>query len=227
MKGKVLFALMIVGILLFAGIALCVNYANYGDVTTQVLLDDGLTCTINGKEVKDGDTVTVGLEYAKLKVCVSSDTAALIACSGNWKSDSDRVTYDDGTSDTTKHAEFTIDFGKAVHFDGWIFIDNCNSEMDHDAIDLYLDYDDGITVKLIGNGYLSGDTLIYKEDIDLEITANDGQEHDFHWYGSYKNHYDVVEHKINDTGHWSVGTIHLVCDNYMATAHGKLTIDVD
>ncbi len=227
MKGKILFALMIVGILLFAGLAICVNYAKYGDVTTEVLLDDGLTCTINGKEVKDGDTVTVGLEYAKLKICVSSNTAALIACSGSWSSDSDRITFSDGTEKSVKNAEFTIDFGKADHFDGRIFIDNGVDDLDHDPISLYFVYDDAITVKLWGKVIPSGSDLFYKEDIDLEVTTNDGKLHDLHWYGNYKNQYDNFPKTINDTGRWSTGIIHLECDNYFATATGKLTIDVD
>ena len=226
MKGKILFAFMIVGILVFAGFAVVVNYAKYGEVTTEVALDDGLTCTINGKEVKNGDTVTIGLEFTRLKVCVKSDSAAKIACTGSWASGKDRVTFDDGTSGDEKCAEFTIKFGKAANFNGKIFIDKGSDDLDHDPIILYFQYDDSITVKLNGNVVASGTDLYYKDDIDLEVTTNDGLEHDIHWYGSYKNHYDNYPKQIDDSGHWSTGTIHLVCDNYFSTANGTLTIDV-
>lgn len=227
MKGKILFALMIVGILLFAGIAIGVNFSKYGDVTTEVALDDGLTCTINGKEVNNGDTITVDMQFAKLNVCVTSDAAAKLACTGSWASGSDRVTFSDGTSEDATYAEFTIDFHKAVHFDGMIFIDKGVDDLDHDPIILYFEYDDSITVKLWGKVVPSGSDLCYKQDIDLEVTTNDGQEHDLHWYGSYKNQYDNFPKTIDDSGHWSTGTIHLECDNYFATASGRLTIDVD
>lgn len=226
MKGIALSALMIVGILLFAGIAIGVNYSKYGEVTTTVEIDDGLTCTINGKEVSNGDTVTVDLEFCKLKVCVNSDAATLIACSGDWSSDGDRVSFSDGTDSEVTCAEFTIDFGKAASFNGIIVIDKAVDDLDHDPISLYFTYDDKIVVRLNGNEVASGTTLWYKEDIDLEVITVDGEEYDIHWYGSYRNHYDTGDKTIDGSGHWSSGTIHLECDNYFSTATGKLTIDV-
>ena len=228
MKGKILFALMIVGILVFAGTAIGVNYSKYGDVTTEVVMDDGLTCTINGKEVKNGDTVTVNLQFTKLKVCVEAEKATRIACSGWWNSSDDRITFQDGTNDEKTCAEFTIEFGKATHFDGSIYIDNCDKEMDHDPICLSLICDfDLITVKIGDKELTEYDSIYYRDDIDITVIAKDGKVHDLHWYGSYKNYLDVVEHKFNETGRWSSGTIHMVCDNYFATAHGSMHIDVD
>ena len=229
MKGKILFALMIVGILVFAGIAVGVAYSKYGDVTTKVVMDDGLTCTINGKEVKDGDTITVNLQSTKLKVCVDTEKATRIACTGWWQSSNDRITFQDGTDEEQTCAEFTIKFSMATHFDGSIYIDRCDKEMDHDAIDLYLECDyDLITVK-IGDKELSekDSNIYYRDDIDITVTFKDGKVHDLHWYGSYKNYLDVVEHKFNETGRWSSGTIHLDNDNYFATAYGHMHIDID
>ena len=102
MKGKILFALMIVGILVFAGIAVGVAYSKYGDVTTEVVMDDGLTCTINGKEVKNGDTITVNLQSTKLNVCVNTEKATRIACTGWWQSSNDRITFQDGTDEAAR-----------------------------------------------------------------------------------------------------------------------------
>ena len=73
MKGMVLFSLMAAGVILFAGAAIGLSYTKYDELTTTIDLDDGITCTLNGKEVSNGETVTIRQDMGTVRVHLESE----------------------------------------------------------------------------------------------------------------------------------------------------------
>lgn len=186
MKGIVLSALMIAGVLLLAGTAIGLSYTKYDEATTTVTLDDGIRCCINGKEVGNGDTVTVKLEAAKLKVCVCSDSEQAIGYHGRWSSADHEVTGNQKDASTVGKGEFVIDFNHGS-YTGILTIKYLGADSGGQTILFDFDICDGVTVTSGGSDIKNGDTRGFTDDtIYITVTTDDGQKRNIsytYWWG--------------------------------------------
>ena len=189
MKGIILFSLMAAGFILFAGIAIGVNYTKYDEVTTTVTIDDGITCTINGKEVSNGDTVTVSMDLAKMNVCVKSDYDQPIGYVGSWTSGSDTVTSSQKDSSVSHCGKFVINFNHGSYTGSMKIKFFAGDEMQTISMKFHISSD--VTVTIAGTQINDGDSYDFKNDIKVSVSANDGQKHNIsysYWWGKEKEH---------------------------------------
>ena len=83
MRFVSIIALVVAAMVLTTGGVYLFDYVGEKDVTTTVLVKDGLSCTINGDPVTDGQTMTVNAEK-KICIHIESESNALLAFSGKW-----------------------------------------------------------------------------------------------------------------------------------------------
>lgn len=189
MKGIIMASLMVVGILVFAGTAIGVTYAKYDEATTQVTVGDGLRCTINGKAVSDGETVTTKLDGGYLKVHVESDTPVLIGCSGVWYSDKNTATEHEETDKEVTSHDFKIPF-RHGKYNGKLMISDTASADYCCPIQLVLHFDESkimIWFSFANDFRHDGDTVTVLGYDVFGIKHVDGQSHTFSWNGSWGN----------------------------------------
>lgn len=186
MKGITLATLMIVGILAFAALAIGLSYAKYDEATTTVTLDDGIKCCINGKEVSDGDTVTVKLEAAKLKICVSSEYDQPIGYAGKWTCGDKTVTSSKTDDSTVKSGEFVIDLNHGS-YTGAIKIKFVSADMNGQKITMKFTIADGLNVTYGSTTVNNGDSIEFTEDtIYISVATADGEKKNIsysYWWG--------------------------------------------
>ena len=185
MKGITLATLMVVGILAFAALAIGLSYAKYDEATTTVTLDDGIKCCINGKEVNDGDTVTVKLEAAKLKICVSSEYEQAIGYAGKWTCGDKTVTSSKTDDSVSKSGEFIIDLNHGS-YTGAVKIKFIPVDMDGQKITMKFTIAEGLKVTS-GNAIITdGQSVEYTTDIYIQVATADGERKNIsysYWWG--------------------------------------------
>ena len=189
MRGIILASLMVVGILVFAGTAIGVTYAKYDEATTTVTIDDSLKCTINGKDVSNGETITTKLDGGYLKVHVESETPVVIGCSGVWYSDDKTVTEFEETDKEVTSYDFKIPFNHGK-FNGKLMIGNKASDGYCCPIQLVLHFDESkimIWFSFDDDFRHDGETVTVLGYDVFGIKHVDGQSHTFSWNGSWGN----------------------------------------
>ena len=195
MKGIAIASLMIVGILVFAGTALGVTYSKYDEATTEVILEDGIRCTIDGKDVNNGDEITSGLKGGYLNVHVESEAPIVFGYSGFWYSD-DRTVIMNGDSGTEVTSyDFRIPFNHG-EYNGGLTIRNTGSDAYGYPIHMVLHFDESKIKVWAGwaNDYRhDGDTIGILGDVAVDLSHVDGNSHTFNWDGYWGN--DLGDHK--------------------------------
>ena len=185
MKGKYLAAIMVAGMLVFIALSLGVTSTKYDEVTTTVIMDDGIACTINGKTVTNGSTVAVNPDFSKIKVHVESNYQLPICIAGIWTSDKETVTGSctDGSIVSSGDLKVTVGHGSYNGTLRVFFTD------DGDLADIILTFTigSGITVRSQGITINDGDQFTFHDDSTINVTTNDGQRHDISYKGSWSN----------------------------------------
>lgn len=195
MRGIVLASLMIVGVLVLAGTAIGVTYAKYDEATTEIILEDGINCTIEGKQVSNGDRVTSGLKDGYLNIHAESETPMVIGYSGVWYSD-DRTEIQNGDSNNEVTSyDFRIPFNHGK-YNGKLLIRNMASDAYGYPITMVLHFDESkITVWYgMANSYAhDGQTVHILGDVAFDVHHVDKNNHTFSWNGYWGN--DLGDHK--------------------------------
>ena len=186
MKGSILFSLIIVGILLFAGTAVGLSFTKYDEATTFVKLDNGIRCTINDVEVGDSHAVTVKTRDGYLDVHVESTDPAVIGYSGKWTSgDRSYVSTDTTDSEVTSYDfKILLDRGK---FDGNLAIRNLGAE-DGKTLTLTFFIDEHLYVQVNSQDVHDNDKITYSgSEIVVSVLTKDGETHDLFLEGRWGN----------------------------------------
>lgn len=179
MKGKIIFALMVVGILALAGLCVGLSYNKYDSVSTTFTIDDGITCKVNGKEVASGDTIKYTPDMGKMKICVESEYDQYIGYTGRWTSAQDSVSSSFTDKSVKNSGEFTVNF-KHGEFNGNIKIAFIDSD-DYQTLTMTFNITGDVKVVAEGVEVVNGDVKQYNNDIHITVTANDGQKHNIAW----------------------------------------------
>lgn len=186
MKGKYLFAFMVAGILLFTAVALGTTCTKYDEVNTKVIMDSDITCTINGKTVSNGQTVSVNPNFSLVKICVSSEYDLPIGVAGVWNSDGDTVTASSTDDSIVRSGEVRALFGHGT-YDGTLRVFFTADDSDLADIILTFTIDSRITVRSQGVTINNGDQFTFHGDSTINVITNDGQRHDISYSGSWSN----------------------------------------
>ena len=206
MKGIVLASLMVVGILVFAGAALGVTYVKYDEATTNIILEDGIKCTIDGKDISNGETVTSNLKGGYLNVHVESDTPIVFGYSGVWYSDDVSETKDGDSAGEVTSYDFKIPFSHGK-YNGTLLVRNMASDEYGCPISMVLHFDESkIMVWFsMANSYRhDGETVTALGNCVFDVKHVDGTVHTFTWDGSWGN--DWGDHEVLQ-GTKSAGTV--------------------
>ena len=186
MKGIILATLMTVGILVFAGAAIGLSYAKYDEATTTVILEDGITCTINGKEVSNGDTVTVRTEGGYLNVRAESPAPAIIGYSGQWTAGDKTCKSTECTEDEVETFEFKVALSHGSFTGRMVIKDMGGDELQ--PIELKFSIDESKVTVVHGSDVIhDGDTFTIYGDDAFTATTVDGQKHTINWDGHWSN----------------------------------------
>ena len=185
MKGKTLFALMIVGILVFAGLCIGVSYAKYDKVTTTVHFDDGIYVTIDDIEVTNGQTITIDKDLGHFHVAVRSDSDQYIGYAGQWTSGPDHVSVKMRDETIQYYGEFTVHFGHG-NFDGGLRISYLGGDT-MEPITMKFSIGQGVKVTSNGAEIVNGAEITYTDDATIVVTALDGQKHNINWRYSWSS----------------------------------------
>ena len=218
MRGIVLFSLMAVGFVLFAGAAIGLSYAKYDEVTTVVTIEDGITCTINDRAVSNGEKVTFK-NGEDLKIHIESEYALPISMAGRWTSDTKTVT--DYRIDGN---DMTVRFGHGI-FDGKLKVAFTKDDGDIAAVVLKFTIGSGITAKCGTNEIKDGDTYTFHGDNTVTVTTNDGARHDVKYNGSWSNEYGMSGGASGQELGSSVN-ISIVDMMYFSDGHGTMEIHI-
>ena len=80
-------------------------------VSTTVILEDGIRCTIDGKTVSDGDQICVKSLNGNLNIHLESDYAGMFLVNGMWDSDNGKTTASKASGSSVKSCDVTVGFG--------------------------------------------------------------------------------------------------------------------
>ena len=215
---------MAVGILVFAVTAIGLSYAKYDEATTTVFLGDGITCTIDGKEVSNGDTVKAPVKGGYLEVHAESATPAIIGYSGMW-TDGDKTCTSSGKTDSeVSESDFKIAFNHGS-FSGRMSIKNMGID-ELQPIELKFTIDESkVTVKHGGDVIHDGDSFTIYGDDAFSVSTVDGQKHTITWDGRWSN--PDGESSGASGCHYTVSTTITVQDFiYFSKATGTMTVNI-
>ena len=222
MRGVALLALMTAGFIIFAGIALGVTYTKYDQITTTVTLEDGITCTIEGKEVSSGETIAVNPEFGSMNVHVESATPAVFGYAGKWTSGDDTWKSTGKTDSEATSADFKIDF-KHGEFTGSMYICNMGGDYDYKpiAMEFHIEGDEYLKVCIGDTVIHDGDKMTLTGDTSVTISTADGQRHHISYEGWWGN--DCEEGSDHFAGLVDSWTCYIY-DQFLLDAHGSLHI---
>ena len=224
MRGITLATLMVVGILAVAATAIGLSYAKYDEATTTVTIEDGIKCCINGKEVSNGDTVTVKLEAAKLKIEVCSEYEQPIGYAGKWTSNDHTVTSSKTDDSTVKSGTFTVDLNHGK-YNGILRIGFMDGDGDLANVVLKFTIGEGITVTSGSDEIKDGDTYTFIGDSKIIVKTNDGQRHDVKYSGSWSNDCGMSGGASGQELNSSV-TIDIIDMMFFDDGHGTMDIHI-
>ena len=209
---------MAAGVILFAGAAIGLSYTKYDELTTTIDLDDGITCTLNGKEVSNGETVTIRQDMGTVRIHLESEYPIPIIMGALWKS-SDRTIMASsldckGCDVQLGHGDFTGRF--IAHYQG-----------DGDLANVVLKFTigEGITVSAGGTQINDGDEYTFVGDGTITVTTNDGQRHDVKYKGSWSNEYGMSGGASGNELNSTV-SISIVDMMYFSDGHGTMEIHI-
>ena len=188
MKATTILAACVAVALVVAVAAVCTNMTKNDQVTTEVLMDDGMTCTINGKEVANGDTVTVSLDMGNMKIHVDSQASGKLAVCGLWSSDDGGASILKNTGKAVTSADFAVKFVKHGTFKGAMYISNDAADGDIAPIILKFTVDESKVVVKWGDTVIHNNEVVtFENDSQLNVTTADGASHNITYSGKWSN----------------------------------------
>lgn len=212
MRGITLFSLMAVGIIVFAGLCVGIAYTKYDKVTTTVSIDDGIIVTISGKEVTDGQTITIDKGVSNIKVEVASSDERYIGYAGYWTSGERTVTTTVKDQSIQYRGEFFVHFGHG-NYKGGLTIAFVPTPVNYQTITMEFTIDSALTVTCNGLPVTSGQVIDYTDDMHITVTTKDGQKRDiqysYYWnssceYGSGQGeeYNSTIEFTVENTAYF-------------------------
>lgn len=221
MKGITVFALMIVGVVVLAGVGLGLTCSKYNEISTTVIIEDGITCTINGKEVSSGENIAVD-NNGYLDIHVESETPADMGYSGLWTSSDNVVTKTENIGSEKTSADFKVKFTHN-NYSGKMVIKNLGADS-LQYINLKFKIDESkVIVKNGDNVIKDGQTLSFNYDISLNVSTKDGQKHDITYDGHWSN--SCGESSGASGSNYTISTNIVIQDFiYYEDANGTMTI---
>ena len=227
MKGRTVFALFIFGLLVLTGICIGMSFTKYDKATTTIVLGEGMTCTVNGIEVNDGDEIEVDLDMHKMKVHIETDTPMVIECVGQWANDNNSVTCRDKTDREVTSADFTLDLGKQGLYQGCLILNEIDTDdLDHDPIVLTFYFDESLFDVSFYSTVMHNNGVIVVGDVGVvNITIKDGLPHDFSYDANWVNSYGTKD-KVTGEVHGNSISVTINNNNYFSTANGDMHIDM-
>ena len=154
-------------------------------ITTTVTIDEGLTCTMNGVPVKDGQTVSVPLDDGIITLHVESKVAETFGYSGVWESGLVTKRSMNIIEQMVTSYDFVIDFDH-VGYTGNMAVGYSNGD---DVKPLTIDFtiDDNLTVMFGTQEIKNGDKVTFYKDTELSVTTKDGNRHYINHQGEWSN----------------------------------------
>lgn len=212
---------MAVGIIVFAGLCVGIAYTKYDKVTTTVSIDDGIIVTISGKEVTDGQTITIDKGVSNIKVEVASSYDQYIGYAGYWTSGSHTVQSTVKDESIQYRGEFLIHFGHG-NFTGGLKIAFLSPDMGDQKITMEFTIDSALTVTCNGAAVTSGQVIDYTDDLHITVSTKDGQKRDIqysYYWGSSCEHGSGQGEEYNSTINFTVENM-----AYFEHANGEVKI---
>ena len=221
MRFVSIIALVVAAMVLTTGGIYLFDYVGEKDVTTTVTVNDGLTCTINGDPVTDGQTVKVNAEK-KIRIHIESESNALLAFSGKWTSEKKDVTKSDELTEAAKTADFCFKLDRQ-DFNGSMIIYIAGEDGDLAPINLTVKMDESkVKVTYAGSLVKNGDVISFPDTGHFTIESKIGRAN-IHYDYSWSNDYGM-----SGSGSWDelntsiTGTVENMC--YFSTGTGTLNI---
>ena len=226
MRATTILAACVAVALVVAVAAVCTNMTKNDQVTTEVLMDDGMTCTINGKEVANGDTVTVSLDMGNMKIHVDSQASGKLAVCGLWSSDDGGASILKNTGKAVTSADFAVKFVKHGTFKGAMYISNDAADGDLAPIILKFTVDESmVTVKNGGTVIHNNDVVTFTNDSELQVTTVDGKSHEITYKGTWSNSSGMSSGASGSELGTST-TIYIVDTMYFDAGNGTMEVGV-
>jgi len=197
---------MVVGVIVIAGFCVGLSYIKYDNVTTTFSIDDGITVSVGGKDITDGQTITLDKGVSNIKVEVASSYDQYIGYAGYWTSGKDTVSSTVKDESVQYRGEFTIHFGHG-NYSGNMKIAFLSPDMDNQKITMEFTIDPALTVTCNGAAVTSGQVLDYTDDLHITVTTKDGQKRDIqysYYWGSSCEHGSGQGEEYNSTIEFTV-----------------------
>jgi len=224
MNGKYLAAFMVAGMLVFIALSLGITSCKYDEITSTVIMDDDITCTINGKVVHNGDTVTVNPTFGKVKIHVDSEYALPIGIAGIWKSDKETVTASSTDSSIVQCGEIKAAFGHGT-YTGTVRVFFTADDGDLAPITLTFKISDGLMVRSQGISITDGSQFTFDNDSTINVTTTDGQRHNIKYSGSWSNDCGMSSGASGEEL-GEATTIYITDTMYFDPGYGTMTISI-
>lgn len=226
MKETTILAVAVMVALVAAGAAIGVNIMKNDEVTTEVLLDDGMTCTINGKEVANGDTVTVTISSGNMTIHVDSQAQGRLAVTGLWTAEGATASVKQCTDNPVTSADFPAKFIKHGTYKGAIYISNDAADSDIAPIILKFTVDESkVIVKNGGTVIHNNDVVTFTNDSELQVTTVDGKSHEITYKGTWSNSSGMSSGASGSELGTST-TIYIVDTMYFDAGNGTMEVGV-
>ena len=145
------------------------------EITTVVAIEDGMTCTIDGKAVSNGEQIVIK-EKSKLDVHVESADAVRIGAAGNWASEKNEYGKVFTTDSAAKKADFTFELNHGK-FTGGLLVYNA-IQTDDESCTLYLQFnfdESAATVSCGGTEIKNGEVFALNEQGTIDVDSKIGE----------------------------------------------------
>ncbi len=184
MKAGIYSALIVVAIVVVAGVAVFLTYEKNHEIETEADIEDGLECTVNGKSVSDGGTVSV-FNGGKIKIHVESQSAVRILFEGRWVHQTDVVEHSADSETEVESFDIEIDMEKE-DYKGSMYVKAYGAD-DMCPVTLTFDYDSTqLSASVGGNEIASGGTHSFLSDGTITLTSKVGEK-DIHYDGTWSD----------------------------------------
>ena len=158
----------------------------YNESKTTVIVGSGLTVTINGEEVTDGQEFVLDGKNV-LDIHVESALESQIRVSGKWTSDMKTFTKDDVTASPVSSADFSIQLKNGKYTGKLAIFDTISNGSDLAPIELKFTVDESkVKVSWSGGEIKDGDTVTFTGDTYVTVESKIGRA-DLSLSGSWSN----------------------------------------
>ena len=209
-------ALVVAAMVLTVGGIELLDYVDGGETTTQVTVQDGLRCTINGTSVQNGGTIVTKSEEC-MSIHIESSSPANLAFSATWSSDKKDVHKEDSLSDPAKSADFCVKLDRK-DYTGHLSVYIAGSDGDLGPINLTFHFDESqVKVTHAGTEVKNGDVVSFPNDGHFTIESKIGRcnlKYSYSWSnpdgfqgsGSYSELNTSIQGSVVNTCYFDAGT---------------------